>query len=77
MDLPTLYKCLSDPNRLRILSLLRSGPLCVCQIQEALDEPQVKMSKHLGYMKESGHRTATRKANWAFYEIDWNANALV
>ncbi|MEM9159131.1 MAG: metalloregulator ArsR/SmtB family transcription factor [Verrucomicrobiota bacterium] len=77
MDLLTLYKCLSEPNRIRILNLLKEGPLCVCQIQQALDEPQVKMSKHLGYMKERGLLLSTRKANWSFYEINWDAHPLV
>ncbi len=69
MDLVSLYKCLSDPTRLRIVNLLMRGPLCVCDIQQSLQETQVKMSKHLGYMKKHGLLTAKRKANWNFYEI--------
>ena len=29
MEASELYKCLADPSRLRILSLLEQGPLCV------------------------------------------------
>ena len=74
MDLPLLFKCLSDPTRLRILNLLVDGPLCVCQIQDALHEPQVKTSKHLAYMRERGLLQVARKANWSYYEIDWKAH---
>jgi DNA-binding transcriptional ArsR family regulator len=54
MDLVTIYECLCDQTRLRILNLLCQGPLCVCHIQEILNEPQVKVSKHLGYLKAHG-----------------------
>ena len=69
MDLVSFYKCLGDATRLRIVNLLLKGPLCVCQIQEVLQEPQVKTSKHLGYMKSRGLLAVVRKANWNFYEI--------
>ncbi len=69
MRLDSLFKCLSDPTRLRIVNLLLRGPLCVCDIQQALEEPQVKMSKHLGYMRKHGLLVVERKANWNFYEI--------
>ena len=77
MDLASFYKCLSEQTRLRIVNLLLQGkPLCVCQIQEALQEPQVKVSKHLGYMKSRGLLTLQRKANWNFYEIGPEVGAI-
>lgn len=76
MDLVSFYKCLSDVTRLRIVNLLLKGPLCVCQIQDLLDEPQVKTSKHLGYMKSRGLLRVQRKANWNFYEIDTSIHAI-
>ncbi len=70
MDLASFYKCLSDPTRLRIVSLLvEQGPLCVCDLQECLGEPQVKMSKHIGYMRKFGLLEMERKANWNFYRV--------
>ncbi len=72
MEIVSLHKCLSDPTRLRIVHLLLRGPLCVCELQEALDEPQVKMSKHIGYMRRQGLLKVERKANWNFYRISPN-----
>lgn len=72
MEIVSLHKCLSDPTRLRIVNLLLRGPLCVCELQEALNEPQVKMSKHIGYMKRQGLLEVKRKANWNFYRISPN-----
>ena len=69
MDLIEIYQCLSDRTRLRILHLLCQGPLCVCHFQELLGEPQVKISKHLGYLKTRGLVEATREANWMIYRL--------
>jgi len=69
VDLVTIYQCLCDRTRLRILNLLVQGPLCVCHIQEILDEPQVKISKHLGYLKTHGLVTVRKEANWRIYSL--------
>jgi ArsR family transcriptional regulator len=63
MELIKIYECLCDRTRLRILNLLLQGPLCVCHFQEILREPQVKISKHLGYLKRNGLVQAERCAN--------------
>jgi len=69
MDLVRLYEGLCDRTRLRLLALLQSGPLCVCHLQEVLEEPQVKVSKHLGYLRERGLVESSREGNWIIYRI--------
>ncbi len=69
VDLIQIYQCFCDETRLRIINLLRRGPLCVCHLQELLDEPQVKISKHLAYMKEKGIVHAQRHQNWMIYSL--------
>jgi len=69
MKLVQIYECLCDPTRLRILSLLTSGELCVCDIQEVLGEPQVKVSKHLAYLRAHGLVEARRRSNWMLYRL--------
>ena len=69
MDLVRIYECLCDRTRLRILALLGGGPLCVCEIQEVLGEPQVKVSKHLAYLKSRGLVQARREGNWMHYGL--------
>gem|GEM_PF-5833132 len=48
-----LFKALSDKTRLRIINLLinTEQPLCLCELVDALDEPQYKISKHLKGLK--------------------------
>lgn len=69
MDLVRIYECLCDRTRLRLLALLGGGPLCVCHLQEVLGEPQVKVSKHLAYLKERGLVQARREGNWMVYAL--------
>ena len=69
MDLIQIYECFCDRTRLRILNLLAQSPLCVCHFQEILDEPQVKISKHLGYLKEREMVVAERQQNWMIYSL--------
>ncbi len=69
MDLVGIYQCLCDRTRLRILHLLGQGPLCVCHFQKILQEPQVKVSKHLGYLRARGMVRSDRRGNWMIYSL--------
>lgn len=69
MRLVHIYQCLCDETRLRLLHLLHQGPLCVCHFQRVLGEPQVKISKHLGYLRTRGLVRATRRGNWMIYAL--------
>jgi ArsR family transcriptional regulator len=69
MDLIQIYECLCDKTRLRILHLLTQTPLCVCHLQEILNEPQVKISKHLAYLRNRGLVETAQKKNWVIYSL--------
>ena len=69
MDLVGIYQCFCDRTRLRILHLLTRSPLCVCHFQDILGEPQVKISKHLAYLRSRGMVVATRNQNWMIYSL--------
>ena len=77
VDLTRIYQCLSDRTRQRILNLLCDGPLCVCHFQELLNEPQVKVSKHLGYLKTHGLVEASREGNWMVYRLPVKMSAAL
>ncbi len=69
MKLIQIYQCFCDPTRLRILHLLTQTPLCVCHFQDALGEAQVKISKHLAYLRARGLVATKRKGNWIIYSL--------
>jgi ArsR family transcriptional regulator len=69
MELVKIYECMCDVTRLRLLHVLAQGPVCVCHFQEVLDEPQVKVSKHLSYLRERGLVACQREGNWVVYTL--------
>ena len=69
MRLISVYECLCDETRLRILHLLLEGELCVCHLQEILETPQVTISKHLAYLRARGLVEARKEANWMIYRL--------
>ena len=68
-DLETLFKAFADPTRLRILSLLAAGELCVCDIVEILDIPQPTVSRHLAALRTAGLVAVTRDWKFAHYRL--------
>jgi len=64
-----LFKALSDRTRLRLLQLLMGRELCVCEMVEALEMPQYKVSRHLGILRRAGLITDRREGTWALYSI--------
>lgn len=50
--LANVLKDISEPNRLKILCLLRKEPKCVCDIWQRLKLPQNLISHHLKILKD-------------------------
>jgi ArsR family transcriptional regulator len=68
-DLVTLFQALSDATRLRLLSLMAAGEVCVCYFVEILDETQPKISRHLAYLRRAGLVSARREGKWVHYGL--------
>ena len=66
---PDLFRAFADPTRLRLLNLLREHELCVCDLCEALDEIQPKVSRHLAYFRRAGLVTVRRDGKWKHYAV--------
>jgi ArsR family transcriptional regulator, arsenate/arsenite/antimonite-responsive transcriptional repressor len=64
-----LFKALGDATRLRILGLLLTGEVCVCDIHESLRIPQSKASRHLAYLRRSGLVETRREGLWIHYRM--------
>jgi ArsR family transcriptional regulator len=69
-----LFHALSDQTRLYILERLRRGERCVCELTDALDAAQSRLSFHLRVLKDAGLVTDRREGRWMYYTI--NADAL-
>ncbi|OGU55389.1 MAG: transcriptional regulator, partial [Ignavibacteria bacterium GWC2_35_8] len=65
-----LFKALSDPNRLRILKMLQSKSLCVCEITDVLKLATSTVSKHLSILKDGGFILEQKNGKWVNYLIN-------
>ena len=72
-----LFHALSDRTRLSILHRLRFGERCVCDLTDALDAAQSRLSFHLKVLKEAGLVTDRREGRWMYYTLNPEAIAEV
>ena len=63
------FAALAEPNRFRIVELLRAGPRPVNEIGERLQLNQPQVSKHLRVLKESGLVDVQPRAQQRLYEL--------
>lgn len=67
-----VFKALADPNRLRLLSIVKaeeSGESCVCDLTGPLDLGQPTVSHHLRILVEAGLLTREKRGTWAYYSL--------
>jgi DNA-binding transcriptional ArsR family regulator len=63
------FAALAEPNRFRIVELLRRGPRAVSDIGERLKLNQPQVSKHLRVLKEVGLVDVQPQAQQRIYEL--------
>jgi DNA-binding transcriptional ArsR family regulator len=68
-----VFKAMADPCRLKILSLLREGELCVCEIMVGVDRPQSSTSHHLSILKDAGLIKERKDGRWSRYRLSEGA----
>ncbi len=68
-DVVSFYAALSDQTRLRLLSLMTRGELCVCHLQGVLRTNQPKISRHLACLRKAGLVEARRDGRWTHYRL--------
>src|SRR5215212_6543258 len=72
-----LFHALSDPTRLSILQRLRMGERCVCDLTDALDAAQSRLSFHLKVLKDAGLVIDRKDGRWMYYTLNQDALAEV
>ena len=77
VQMESLFKALADATRLRILGLLLTGEVCVCDIHESLKIPQPKASRHLAYLRRSGLVETRRDGLWIHYRLGTLADPVL
>ena len=68
-DYEKIFKALADLTRLRLLRLLiiNDRRICVCELVDALEIPQYRISRHLNILKNAGLIDSQRDGTWMYY----------
>ncbi|MBP2321446.1 ArsR family transcriptional regulator [Kibdelosporangium banguiense] len=78
VELATVFKALSDPVRLRLLSLIAAradGEVCVCELTPAFELSQPTISHHLKLLRQAGLIDCERRGTWVYYWLVPGATA--
>lgn len=60
----------NDETRVKILNYInKNGKVCVCDIENAFNMIQSRVSRHLKILKEAGFLKVERDGRWAYYSI--------
>lgn len=76
IELAAKLKALSDPVRLRLLSVVAShegGEACVCDLSAGIDLTQPTISHHLKVLRTAGLLDSERRASWVYYRVNQTA----
>ena len=64
-----ILKAMAHPSRLRMLDALKSGELCVGELQELVRSDLSTVSRHLSVMRSAGLLSSRREANQILYAL--------
>jgi len=64
-----IFKALAHPSRLHMLSALKKGKLCVCELQKLVGADISTVSKHLKIMRENGLVNYEKDGNFIYYKL--------
>ena len=68
-----LFHALSDETRLALLDRLRNGEQCVCELTDAMNAAQSRLSFHLKVLKDAGLVEDRREGRWMYYSLSASA----
>ncbi len=73
MDYETIFKAMGESTRIKIVKLLSTKPMYVCELESVLEMSQPRISQHLRILKQAGLVTMQKEGQRAIYSIDENA----
>ena len=72
-ELAAVFKVLSDPARVRLLSLVAAAPngeACACDLVGPIGRSQPTVSHHLSQLVDAGLLVREKRGKWAWYRVD-------
>jgi ArsR family transcriptional regulator len=69
-DLARMFSALSDPVRLRLLSLIaEADEICSCDLLEPLGKSQPTISHHTKALADAGLITGQKQGRWMWWRV--------
>lgn len=69
-EISPLFALLSDPVRLRIVSMMtEGGEVCACHLEVPLGKSQPTISHHLSRLHEGGVVEGQRRGKWVYWKL--------
>ena len=69
-ELAELFKAFGDPTRVRVLTALSAGEMCVCALSEALEMTQSAVSHQLRLLRQLRLVRARKDGRSVFYALN-------
>lgn len=73
----SIFKIVSEENRLSILHLLKDGEMCVCKIFEKLKISQSLTSHHLKTLKDAELIVGEKRGLWVHYSLTKKGEKII
>lgn len=64
-----VFKAFCDPNRLKILNILKDGEDCACKLLEILDVSQSTLSHHMKILTDARVVNVRKDGKWSHYSL--------
>jgi ArsR family transcriptional regulator, arsenate/arsenite/antimonite-responsive transcriptional repressor len=68
--LAQMFRALSDPSRVKLLSLIAAAPggeACICDLTDPVDLSQPTVSHHMKVLADAGLVHREQRGKWAYY----------
>ena len=66
-----IFSALSDPARLRMLSLIAAADeVCSCSLEEPLGKSQPTISHHTRILSEAGLIVGEKRGRWVWWRVE-------
>lgn len=77
IEVTDIFQALGEKTRLRIMRIMVSLPreeACLCDMTDALLEPEHNISRHLKTLRQVGLLSAYKDGRWVYHQLVSNSN---
>ena len=76
-NLVTFSRALADTTRWRIVRLVASDALCICELADILEMPQSSVSSHVQIIRKAGLLESEKCEKWTYFQLHQDYRKLI